>query len=96
MCYLCSMDRVGISLPRRTLAVFQRRLNAGRSLDAAERDEAVAAHRARDHEEAIARLEARRLVLRRPSRDLATVRPLRLEVERPLSELLDEMRQDTV
>jgi hypothetical protein len=51
----------------------------------------------REPDDAIARLEARGLAIHRATRRLADLPPpLKLDLERPLSEILDELRQDAV
>jgi prevent-host-death family protein len=91
------MERVGVRELRQNLSVYLRRVKAGRTLEVTERGKPVARlEPVLDLDDPLARLEARGLVARRPSSDLSAVRPLPLELERPLSELLDELREDTV
>ncbi len=98
MCYfLCVMQRVGVRELRQNLSVYLRRVKSGEPLEVTERGQPVArlepiVH----HDDPIARLERQGRILRRGSGDLSKIRPLRLDLERPLSAILDELREDTV
>lgn len=98
MCYfLCVMERVGVRALRQNLSVYLRRVKAGEPLEVTERGRPVARlEPILDDDDPIARLAARGLVARPSTSDLSAVRPLSLDLERPLSELLEEMREDTV
>jgi prevent-host-death family protein len=94
---LCVMERVGVRELRQNLSVYLRRVRAGERLEVTERGEPVARlEPIVDASDPIARLELEGRIVRRATRDLATVEPLKLALERPLSDILDEMREDTV
>jgi prevent-host-death family protein len=89
------MERVGVRELRQNLSVYLRRVKRGEALEVTERGRPVARlEPIVEGDDPIARLEARGLVVRRASRRLGDVEPLRIELERPLSEILDEMRED--
>jgi prevent-host-death family protein len=93
------MERVGVRELRQNLSVYLRRVKAGERLEVTERGEPVARlEPLADADDVITRLERRGLIARRATGrgDLSGVKPLKLELERPLSELVDEMREDTV
>jgi prevent-host-death family protein len=91
------MERVGIRELRQNLSVYVRRVKAGHSLEVTERGRPVARlEPIVDEQDPIARLERQGRILRRGQGDLSKIRPLRLDLQRPLSTLLDEMREDTV
>ena len=82
---------------RQNLSVYLRRVRAGERLEVTERGEPVARlEPIADESDPVTRLERQGRIVRRASGDLATVRPLKLDLERPLSEILEEMREDTV
>jgi prevent-host-death family protein len=90
------MDRVGVRELRQNLSVYLRRVRRGEALEVTERGEPVAVlqpiERAADE---IARLEARRVPLRRGAGNLADLPPpAEVELERPLSVVLEELRGD--
>ena len=92
------MERVGVRELRQNLSVYLRRVKEGRRLEVTERGQPVAARLEPIVEERdpVARLEQQGRVLRRGRGDLSKIRPLKLDLERPLSETLDELREDTV
>jgi prevent-host-death family protein len=98
MCYiLCVMDRVGVRELRQNLSVYLRRVKAGEALEVTERGEPVARlEPIVAEDDVLSRLERQGKIVRRGHGDLSRIRPLRLRLERPLSVLLDEMREDTV
>lgn len=99
MCYfMCVMDnRVGVRELRQNLSVYLRRVKLGERLEVTERGRVVARlEPIVDDDDPIARLERQGRILRRGTRDLSKIRPLTLDLERPLSVLLAEMREDTV
>jgi prevent-host-death family protein len=91
------MERVGVRELRQNLSVYLRRVKAGTRLEVTERGQPVARlEPIVDERDPVARLERQGRVLRRATRDLARIRPLRLELERPLSSILEELREDTI
>jgi prevent-host-death family protein len=91
------MERVGVRELRQNLSIYLRRVKAGTRLEVTERGRPVARlEPIVDERDPIVRLEREGRVLRRPTRDLSRIRPLRLELERPLSSVLQELREDTV
>ncbi len=98
MCYnMCVMDRVGVRELRQNLSVYLRRVKSGQSLDVTERGRPVARlEPIVEEDDPLAALERQGRVVRRGLGDLSTVRPLPLKLERPLSDMLAEMRGDTV
>ena len=97
MCYfMCVMDRVGVRELRQNLSVYLRRVKLGERLEVTERGQVVARlEPIVDDADPIARLEREGRILRRSTGDLSKIRPLRLDLERPLSTILEEMREDT-
>ena len=90
------MERVGVRALRQNLSVYLRRVRAGERLEVTERGQPVARlEPIVDPADAIARLESEGRIVRRATGDLAAIRPLKLTLERPLSQLLDEMRADS-
>lgn len=80
---------------RQNLSVYLRRVKAGQRLEVTERGRAVARlEPIVDESDVIGRLEREGRIVHRGTGDLSTLRPLKLELERPLSELLEEMRED--
>lgn len=99
MCYiLCVMERVGVRELRQNLSVYLRRVRAGERLEVTERGKPVAVLQPiRPPDDRIARLEARGLALRRAAGSLSDLPPpAKAELDRPLSELLDELRDDRI
>jgi prevent-host-death family protein len=91
------MDRVGVRELRQNLSVYLRRVKAGQRLEVTERGQPVARlEPIVDESDPVARLEREGRILRRATGDLSKLRPLKLELEQPLSTIVDELRQDTV
>jgi prevent-host-death family protein len=89
------MERVGVRELRQNLSVYLRRVKRGERLEVTERGEPVAVLAPiADEDDVLDRLERRGLLMRRATGSLAEVQPLKLELERPLSQLLEEMRED--
>jgi len=90
------MDRVGVRELRQNLSVYLRRVRRGESLEVTERGQPVAhLNPIVDLDDPIARLEARGLVVRRGRGNLAHLSPPpKLDLERPVSDALDELRDD--
>jgi prevent-host-death family protein len=90
------MDRVGVRELRQNLSVYLRRVKAGDRLEVTERGQPVARlEPITDDDDPITRLERQGRIVRRGRRNLADLPPpLKLELERPLSELLEEMREE--
>jgi prevent-host-death family protein len=98
MCYsMCVMDRVGVRELRQNLSVYLRRVKLGERLEVTERGQVVATLEPLVADvDSIARLERDGRILRRATGDLSKIRPLELELERPLSTILEELREDHV
>lgn len=97
MCYiLCVMERVGVRELRQNLSVYLRRVKRGEALEVTERGSPVARlEPIVDEDDPLARLEARGLVVRRGRGSLADLPPPpKVELERPLSEILEELREE--
>lgn len=94
---MCYMERVGIRELRQNLSVYLRRVKTGETLEVTEHGHAVArVVPLRGEADPIARLEAEGRIVRRATRSVSDLPPP-LEPrpgERPLSELLDELRED--
>ena len=95
---MCVMaDRVGVRELRQNLSVYLRRVKLGDRLEVTERGRVVARlEPIVDDDDPIARLERQGRILRRGTGDLSKIRPLTLDLERPLSAILEELREDTV
>ena len=99
LCYiLCVMERVGVRELRQNLSVYLRRVRRGETLEVTERGQPVAVLQpivAPD--DRFARLEARRIPLRRGAGNLADLPPpAKMKLDRPLTDLLEESRADRV
>jgi prevent-host-death family protein len=91
------MERVGSRELRQNLAVYLRRVKAGERLEVTERGQPVARlEPIVDERDPVARLERQGRLLRRGKGDLSKIKPLKLELERPLSSIVEELREDTV
>jgi prevent-host-death family protein len=90
------MERVGVRELRQNLSVYLRRVKAGQRLEVTERGQPVARlEPIVDEHDPIARLQREGRLIRRGTGRLADLPPpLKLDLERPLSEILDEMRED--
>jgi prevent-host-death family protein len=94
---MCVMDRVGVRELRQNLSVYLRRVKLGERLEVTERGQVVATLEPLVADvDSIARLERDGRILRRATGDLSKIRPLELELERPLSTILEELREDHV
>jgi prevent-host-death family protein len=99
MCYiLCVMERVGVRELRQNLSVYLRRVRRGEALEVTERGRPVATLQPLDQiDDPLARLEARGLVVRRGKGNLAQLPPpQKVKLDRPLSEILEELREDRI
>jgi prevent-host-death family protein len=97
MCYiLCVMDRVGVRELRQNLSVYLRRVGRGESLEVTERGRPVAVLKPIDDPaDAVARLVARGVPIRRGKGSLADLAPPpRVTLDRPLSEEVQDMREE--
>jgi prevent-host-death family protein len=90
------MGRVGVRELRQNLSVYLRRVRRGEALEVTERGIPVARlSPIAPPDDALSRLEARGIPLRRGAGNLADLPPpVRLTLERPLSGVLDEFRED--
>ena len=90
------MERVGVRELRQNLSVYLRRVRCGETLEVTERGRPVAVlGPIADPGGGLARLEARRIPLRRGLGNLAELPPpAKLELKRPLTEVLEEQRED--
>jgi prevent-host-death family protein len=90
------MERVGVRQLRQNLSVYLRRVRRGESLEVTERGQPVAVLQpivAPDS--GFARLEARRIPLRRGAGNLADLPPpAKVTLDRPLAEVLEDFRGD--
>ena len=99
LCYiLCVMNRVGVRELRQNLSVYLRRVRGGEPLEVTERGVPVAVLQPlAGAESGVARLEARRVPLRRGAGNLKDLpAPENVKLERPLSEFLEELRGERV
>jgi prevent-host-death family protein len=91
------MDRVGVRELRQNLSVYLRRVRAGEPLEVTERGRPVAVLQPIGTADAIGRLEARRVPLRRGLGNLADLPPpSQLPLEPPLSRVLEEQRGERI
>jgi prevent-host-death family protein len=90
------MERVGVRELRQNLSVYLRRVKRGEPLEVTERGFPVARlEPIVDEDDPLARLEARGLVVRRGRGSLADLPPPpSVELERPLSDILEELREE--
>lgn len=96
-CYiLCVMERVGIRELRQNLSVYLERVKCGEPLEVTERGRPVARLQPLvDQDDPLARLEASGLVVRRGRGSLADLLlPPQVDLARPLSEILEELREE--
>jgi prevent-host-death family protein len=92
------MERVGVRELRQNLSVYLRRVQRGEKLEVTERGRPVAVLQpivaANDR---LSRLEARGIPLRRGSGNLADLPPpAKIKLDRPLTAVLDELREDRI
>jgi prevent-host-death family protein len=91
------MERVGVRELRQNLSVYLRRVRAGQRLEVTERGRPVARlEPIIEPGDPLADLDRRGLVVRRGSSDLAALTPLKTQLEKPLSAVVDELRDDAV
>ncbi len=93
---MCVMERVGVRELRQNLSVYLRRVKGGEPLEVTERGQPVARlEPIVDVDDPLARLQARGMLVRRGRGSLAELPPpVNVELERPLSEILDELREE--
>jgi len=98
LCYiLCVMDRVGVRELRQNLSVYLRRVRRGEKLEVTERGRPVAVLQPIVAADRLARLEARGIRVRRGAGNLADLPPpASVRLDRPLSDVLDESREDRI
>ena len=88
-------EKAGIRELRQNLSRYVDRVKAGETIEVTEHGRLVAALVPRgDHEDRLLRLERRGLTLSRSSVDMASLAPVprRRRGQRPLSEVLEELR----
>lgn len=92
------MERVGVRELRQNLSVYLRRVRRGEALEVTERGRPVARlEPIVAEDDPVARLEARGLIVRRGRGNLAHLPPPpALDLERPASEVLEELREDRI
>jgi prevent-host-death family protein len=90
------MERVGVRELRQNLSVYLRRVKRGEAIAVTERGVAVARlEPIVDAVDPLARLQAKGLVIRRGRGSLADLpAPPRVALERPLSRVLDDLREE--
>ena len=99
MCYiLCVMEQVGVRELRQNLSVYLRRVGRGETLEVTERGRPVAVLQPiAAPDDAVAALAARGVPVRRGKGNLAELpAPARVLLDRPLSDVLQDMREDRV
>lgn len=99
LCYfLCVMERVGVRELRQNLSVYLRRVRRGETLEVTERGRPVAILQPiAAPDDAIAALEARGVPVRRGRGNLAALpAPAKLQLDRPVSDVLQDLREDRV
>jgi prevent-host-death family protein len=92
------MERVGVRELRQNLSVYLRRVRSGEKLEVTERGQPVAVLQPIvDPDDRFARLEARRIRLGRGAGNLAELPfPVKVKLDRPLGEVLAELREDRI
>jgi prevent-host-death family protein len=90
------MDRVGVRELRQNLSVYLRRVRRGEALEVTERGQPVAVLQPiATAGDGFARLAARKIPVRRGLGNLADLPPpATVQLERPLSDVLDALRED--
>ena len=98
LCVMRTYRRVGVRELRQNLSVYLRRTLAGETLEVTDRGQPVALLTPLpDRSDPISRLEAQgRIVQRAKGRLEELGPPLRVPLERPLTEVLDELREDRI
>ncbi len=97
MCYiLCVMERVGVRELRQNLSVYLRRVGRGEALVVTERGRPVATLQPIvEPDDPFARLEARGVRIRRGAGNLGELPPpVAVRPERPLGDVLEQLRED--
>jgi prevent-host-death family protein len=92
------MDRVGVRELRQNLSVYLRRVRRGEALEVTDRGQPVAVLQPiATSDDVLARLAARQIPLRRGLGNLADLPPpAKVELERPLSDVLEALREDRI
>jgi prevent-host-death family protein len=92
------MERVGVRELRQNLSVYLRRVRRGESLEVTERGRPVAVLQPiAAADDAVAALAARGIPVRRGRGNLAELPPpARVQLDRPLSDVLQDMREERV
>jgi len=92
------MDRVGVRELRQNLSVYLRRVQRGERLEVTERGRPVAVLQPLvTPDDKLGRLQERGIPLRRGAGNLADLPlPATVELEQPLSEVLEESRGDRI
>jgi prevent-host-death family protein len=92
------MDRVGVRELRQNLSVYLRRVRRGEALEVTDRGQPVAVLQAiATSDDVLARLAARQIPLRRGLGNLADLPPpAKVELGRPLSDVLEALREDRI
>jgi prevent-host-death family protein len=90
------MERVGVRKLRQNLSVYLRRVRRGEALEVTERGTPVATlSPIAPPDDPLSRLEARGIPVRRGTGSLADLPPpVRVRLDRPLSEIVDASRED--
>jgi len=99
LCYiLCVMERVGVRELRQNLSVYLRRVRRGEALEVTERGEPVAVLQPiAAADDPIAGLVARGITVRRGKGSLTALPPAAsVRLDRPVSEVLDDLREDRI
>jgi prevent-host-death family protein len=98
MCYMRARSQtVGVRELRQNLSVYLARVKNGQALTVTEHGQAVAELRPLAAEaDPLARLVADNLVQPARRRPSGLPRPLKLKLDRPVSALLDELRDDSI
>lgn len=92
------MNRVGVRELRQNLSVYLRRVRRGETLEVTERGRPVAVLQPIvDPDDRFARLQVRGIPLRRGAGNLAELPPpAKVKLDRPLGDVLDDLRQDRI
>jgi prevent-host-death family protein len=92
------MDRVGVRELRQNLSVYLRRVRRGETLEVTERGEPVALLQPlRDPNDPFVRLEERGIELHRGAGNLADLPPpATVDLNGPLGDVLEELREDRI
>ena len=96
MCYMEAKSRVGVRELRQNLSVYLDRIKRGETLSVTEHNRVVAVLKPAPAMNALERMIAEGRATA-PTRSLADLRPApRIRLSKPLSQILDEMREDTI